>query len=236
MLDLLLLLSRVELVSFSLLLNAILIGVSVLFYHFCTTYCGGKKIQTSTEPISKEDLRLTLVVLVCNSIVFLVGFELFRIDVIQVTENSSWATIILQTIVLICMMDFLMYVFHRIAHSPVFYKAVHQRHHKHESVNCISLFVLHPLEAIGFGLVFILCLLVYSFSVQAIAIYLFINLIWGTIGHLNDEILKGNTIAKFLKKNVLGLSLFHNHHHQYPNHNFGFYTVIWDKFFGTYLK
>jgi sterol desaturase/sphingolipid hydroxylase (fatty acid hydroxylase superfamily) len=31
----------------------------------------------------------------------------------------------------------------------------------------------------------------------------------------------------------IGTSTFHAEHHEHPRYNFGFYTLIWDKLFGT---
>lgn len=93
----------------------------------------------------------------------------------------------MEVVALIFLMDFCMYLFHYAAHAPSIYKMLHGKHHEHISTNFLSLFVLHPFETIGFGLMMIVLLMCYNFSLTAIVIYLTINLIWGTIGHLNRE-------------------------------------------------
>lgn len=66
-------------------------------------------------------------------------------------------------------------------------------------------------------------------NIFSITIYLFINLIWGTVGHLNREF-----FPKWIEQLFLGTTKFHNQHHLNEQKNFGFYTSIWDRMFGTY--
>lgn len=122
-----------------------------------------------------------------------------------------------------------MYIFHCLVHHPFIYKILHRKHHEHKSTNFLSLFVLHPFETLGFGLMMISVFMLYDFSIFSITIYLFINLIWGTIGHLNREF-----FPKWMEQLFLGTTKFHNQHHLNEQRNFGFYTSIWDRIFGTY--
>lgn len=233
MLEILAQLSLLNLIVLSLLINIVLFFCSMALYTVVSKFSKQALIQENYQSITKSDIGLSLIVLVCNSAVFVLGETLWEIDIIKVEAAGSFSTVLFQVIVLILAMDFLMYVFHRIAHLPILYTWVHGKHHEHTSVNSLSLFVLHPIEAIGFGLLFIVVLMLYSFNVWAITVYLIVNLIWGTIGHLNQGIFKENGVKKWISK-VFCLSLFHNRHHQYPNCNYGFYTLFWDKLFNTY--
>jgi Delta7-sterol 5-desaturase len=125
-----------------------------------------------------------------------------------------------------------MYVFHRSVHFLRHFRQIHQRHHEHESTNLLSLFVLHPIESIGFGLMMLGVLLFFPFSVIGISLYLILNSVWGTIGHLNHSVLPSSWL-KLAKKGYLCTSEFHYLHHQHPDYNFGFYTSIWDVIFKT---
>ncbi|MEC4116237.1 sterol desaturase family protein [Myroides phaeus] len=226
-------LSWFQLLLLSLAINIVLFASSVGLYALVKMFSTQELIQEQEQKFSKGDLQLAILVLVCNSAVFLLGEYLWERGFIIVSEKESVFTILLQIGVLVGGMDFLMYVFHRIAHLPGLYGLVHGKHHEHSSVNFLSLFVLHPVEAIGFGMLFIVLLLIYPFNVWAITAYLTINLIWGTIGHLNQEILKETRFKQWIST-VLCLSVFHNRHHQYPDCNYGFYTLLWDKVCKTY--
>lgn len=224
-----------ELVVFSLVLNFVFYGVSIGLYQLADYFVKGNYIQEDKQEITTRDIVLSLFVVVCNASVLVFGVWLYDLGYVQVTENSTLLLIVLQTVGLIIGMDFLMYVFHRIAHIPIFYPLAHNRHHQHTSVNPISLFVLHPIEALGFGLLFTLLLYLFTFDTLAIAIYLLVNLVWGTIGHIDKDIFKGTAFER-VTRDILCLTVFHNIHHQDPKCNYGFYTLFWDKCFKTYCK
>lgn len=96
----------------------------------------------------------------------------------------------------------------------------------------IDLFVLHPVETLAFGTLWLGLLVSYPFNTYAIIIYLAANLLFGLVGHLGIEPLP----ERFRRLPVLkfiGTSTFHHGHHEDPDHNYGFYTNIWDRLFRT---
>ena len=72
----------------------------------------------------------------------------------------------------------------------------------------------------------------YRSSWLGIVIYLTFNLAFGMVGHLGVEPFpKSWARNRFL--GLVGTSTFHAEHHQDFGANFGFYTLIWDRLFGT---
>jgi len=133
---------------------------------------------------------------------------------------------------MILAMDLGMYVFHRMAHVPWIFRWVHRFHHRHEATNPISLFVLHPFEVMGFGGLMILFLIIYPMSPAGLIAYLSLNVLFGSLGHSGVE-----PFPPFIRRmpvlGLIGTSTFHAEHHEHPRYNFGFYTLFWDKLFGT---
>jgi sterol desaturase/sphingolipid hydroxylase (fatty acid hydroxylase superfamily) len=129
-------------------------------------------------------------------------------------------------------MDCGMYCTHRLAHLPPLYRLFHTFHHRHETTYPLSLFVLHPLEVLGFGLLMLVFLLVYPMSGPGLVAYLVLNVLWGTLGHSGVEPFPSAT-QKSPGLSLLGTSTFHAEHHEAPGFNYGFYTLIWDRLFGT---
>ncbi|WP_345989220.1 sterol desaturase family protein [Chryseobacterium sp. Chry.R1] len=187
------------------------------------------KLQEYSHPVMRSDYYLSFVTILCNCLVMLCGVFLWKNHWITLGNRFSAVSVFLEVLVLILLMDLCMYFFHFIAHTPYFYKRLHGRHHEHVNTNFLSLFVLHPAETIGFGLMILAVLVCYDFSVLSISLYLLINLIWGTIGHLNKEFFPPQ-----FNKYFVGTTQFHNQHHVDETKNFGFYTSIWDRIFGTY--
>lgn len=218
-----------EWVVFSLVINVFLYLFSIGLYIFIDKTCRKKRLQETDHPITTSDLFLSLFTVVCNSLVLLTGAFLWKNKWIEIGESMSVGVIFLEVVALLLFMDLFMYFFHYAAHLPWVYKMLHGKHHEHVSTNFLSLFVLHPFETIGFGLMMLVVLMGYDFSVISISVYLMINLIWGTIGHLNREFFPAS-----FDKLLVGTTRFHNQHHLDETKNFGFYTSIWDRLFGTY--
>ncbi len=222
-------LSWFEWTIFSLATNVFLYLLSIGLYLFIDKTCPKSKIQTTDHPFRKSDLYVSLLTLLLNIVVMLVGVYLWKLGWVTLNESKTVLALFIEIVAIVLVMDLLMYIFHYLVHHPIIYKVLHRKHHEHVSTNFLSLFVLHPLETLGFGLMMIFVFMWYDFSIFSITIYLFINLIWGTIGHLNREF-----FPKWSEKVFLGTTKFHNQHHLNEQRNFGFYTSIWDRLFGTY--
>jgi Delta7-sterol 5-desaturase len=181
-------------------------------------------------PYTKSAWRMCAITNVINTVVTYAGCWLWQHHIIHITTNNSWK-IIPDFWLLFFEMDLLMFLFHIAIHKTFLYKAVHQLHHEAIDPTPIDLFVLHPVETIGFGCLWLLVLIPYTFNIYAIALYLVVNVIFGLIGHLGVEPLPLGERSFF---KYFGTSTFHHNHHQDIHHNFGFYTSIWDRIFGTY--
>ncbi len=214
---------------FSLIANTFLYLFSIGVYLFIDKTCPKQKIQKTDHPFLKSDLYVSFYTVFLNSIVMLIGVYLWKSGWILLNESKTILTLLIETVAIILVMDLLMYIFHYLVHHPFIYKILHRKHHEHMSTNFLSLFVLHPFETLGFGLMMIFVFMLHDFSIFSITFYLFINLIWGTIGHLNREF-----FPKRAEQLFLGTTKFHNQHHLNEQRNFGFYTSIWDRMFGTY--
>lgn len=214
---------------FSLVLNLSLVLFSIVFHVLLEKTISKPPLQPDSHPLQLKDVYTVLTTVICNALILLLGAFLWKQQWLVLGHTNSIVTVAIEVVVLVLAMDLLMYFFHYIAHNPFFYHRIHQKHHEHESTNCLSLFVLHPLESLGFGLILVVLLLLYPFSIYSIAVYLFINVLWGTIGHLNREFFPSKS-----KNIAIGTSEFHNQHHQHQDKNFGFYSSIWDRIFKTY--
>ncbi|TGE28182.1 sterol desaturase family protein [Hymenobacter metallicola] len=184
------------------------------------------------QPVSAQEFRFAAYTLFLNTGITFVGFLLWRHGYIRIREDVSWR-VLLDFLVLFLGMDLLMYVFHYGIHHSVLYRWVHGLHHHYTAPQPIDLFVLHPLETLGFGGLWLLLMLVYPASLTAIVAYLVVNVLFGALGHCGVEPYPA-TWARHPLLRHLGSSAFHFQHHQDDTHNFGFYTSLWDRLFGTY--
>lgn len=220
-----------QLVLFGLMVNFVIYFCSLGLYLFLTKFFASRAMGED-QPVLLSDILLSLVTVICNTLVFILGVVLWKTGWISLNENRHWFGVLLEVLILTLIMDLLMYVFHRSVHFLRYFRKVHERHHEHESTNLLSLFVLHPIESIGFGLMMLGVIWLVPFSAPGISLYLILNSLWGTIGHLNHSVLPESWL-KVAKKGYLCTSEFHYLHHQNPNYNFGFYTSVWDAVFKT---
>ncbi len=211
--------------------NIVIFAASVISCWLLGVVFDGRRIFTRWEPLRAPEQLAALSAVVLNSVVFVVGWMAWKAGYLEI-RDEGFGRAMVDCVAMIVAMDLGMYLFHRVAHIPWFFGLIHGFHHRHEATNPISLFVLHPAEVIGFGGLMILFLIVYPMSLAGLLAYLTLNIAFGTLGHSGVEPLpawfKNIPILKYL-----GTSTFHAEHHEHPGYNFGFYTLVWDKVFGT---
>lgn len=180
---------------------------------------------------SGVEVLLAVVSVLLNSTVTVLGLYLWRQGIIVVRGDAglrAW----LDVLVLFLGMDLAMYILHRMAHIPLLYPLFHQTHHRFEDPRPLTLFALNPLENLSFGLLWLLVLCLYEASWLGIAVYLTLNVAFGLIGHLGVEPFPQWWVKVPVVRQI-STSTFHAQHHKDGGHNFGFYTLIWDRLFGT---
>jgi lathosterol oxidase len=190
-----------------------------------------RRVAPMPEPLERMEVVWAAVCVVLNGGVAVAGWVLWQAGFIHVRTDTGWG-VALDVAVLFVVMDFLMYVFHRVAHAPWLFPLVHSTHHRYDRPRPLDLFVLNPAEVFGFGALWLALLCVYSAAWEGILIYLALNLAFGTLGHLGVEPFPAAWKRWPVLKH-LGSSTFHAQHHQDDRSNFGFYTDLWDRLFGT---
>jgi Delta7-sterol 5-desaturase len=213
-----------------LLENAGLLGVTVIVGNALVSIFQRNLIAEPPPPVTRVELLLVASSVALNTLVTLAGWWLWRAGLIRIRQDWGWG-VLQDVVVLVIVMDFAMYVLHRVAHHPSVYRWVHLAHHAFENPRPMSLFALNPLEVLGFGGLWLLVLMLYPASLLGIVIYLGFNLAFGLIGHLGVEPAPWWTRVPGLR--YVMTSTFHAGHHHDKDHNFGFYTLVWDRIFGT---
>ncbi|PJJ79570.1 sterol desaturase family protein [Mucilaginibacter auburnensis] len=220
--------------SFTLLMiflaeNFIVTGIA-LFAGWLTI----KLCKHPVKPASYKEILTCIVTNCINTLITFTGFKLWQHGVIQFDFDLSW-WLIFDTILLFLAMDLAMYIFHLAIHRSVAYKYIHRFHHIYHDPIPIDLFVLHPLETVSFGLLWLIVIYVYTFNFWAVILYLTLNVVFGIAGHLGFEPLPYKfRNSAWLK--YIGTPTFHHDHHTDVNYNFGFYTNLWDRLFHTYKE
>lgn len=189
-------------------------------------------LKEMQQMITKQEFYWACSTIFFNTVITLGGYLLFQQGYIVFHLDFDAVEILIDFVILIFAMDLLMYVFHWAIHKLRFIYHYHDLHHRYNTPTAISLFVLHPVEVLGFGTLWLSLLFAIHFSIYAVILYLIVNVAMGIIGHLRNEI-----VPSALKNNLffqwLANTGFHVDHHQHEEYNFGFYTKVWDRMFGT---
>ncbi len=212
--------------------NLIIFGVCMIMGHLMVKRYGDFPITETPEPISRLEILFATSCVTLNTLVTVVGIIMWQNGIIHVDFGMNPLRMIFDTILLIFAMDLAMYVFHRIAHHPRLYPIIHRTHHRFENPRPLTLFVLNPFETLGFGTLWLLVITIYPANWASIIIYLTLNIVFGLVGHIGVEPMPDSWVDSPIVR-YISTSTFHAEHHFDDEHNFGFYTLIWDRLFGT---
>ena len=218
-------------IAFAVVVNVLMFAGSIAVGAVLVRRFSHRRCSEPPAPLTGTEIALSMSCVALNALVMVAGVWLFQRDAIAVYPATAWWRVVLDVAVFFFVMDVLMYVLHRVAHIPWIYPWVHRTHHRYENPRPLSLFVLNPFEVLSFGGLWLILLMIYPSSLLGIVIYLAINLTFGMIGHLGVE-----SFPRWWHKPFTGwisTSTFHAGHHADPEHNFGFYTLIWDRLLRT---
>lgn len=215
---------------FFLLLNLAILGGAI---------AAGQVLQRYGAPpmnlrsISRSEWLLSMATVMVNAAISVAGWALWKSGWLTMNTTGSAWQILRDTLILVLVMDFALYALHRIAHLPLFYRIAHFKHHEYREVRVVTLFVMHPLEALGFGSLWVLTLTLFPFTVESVLLFLNLNLYFGVTAHCGLS-LYPRALAGALSRFALSDPDFHARHHRDEAFNLGFYTTIWDRLFRTF--
>jgi sterol desaturase/sphingolipid hydroxylase (fatty acid hydroxylase superfamily) len=183
---------------------------------------------------NRKDTKWIASTLFCNTFVTFIGFKLFILNYIHLSFHFELLNFITDLFLITIIMDFLMFVFHFYIHKIKEFNNIHKHHHLHIETSVYSLYVLHPIETLGFGFLWLMTIMVIDYNFYSLAFYLILNLTYGILGHLKADVFPSFWTTHWATK-WISTTGFHNNHHKNEAKNFGFYFTFWDKIFKTYL-
>lgn len=134
--------------------------------------------------------------------------------------------------VMFIMHDFYFYVMHRLMHHPAVFKQVHLVHHKSTNPSPWAAYAFHPLEAVVEQGIVVIFYFTLPIHISNLAIFFLFSIVYNVYGHLGYELYPKGFNRSWIGK-WINTSTNHNQHHQYFKGNYGLYTLVWDRLFGT---
>lgn len=144
-----------------------------------------------------------------------------------------WTTLA-WTVGIVLFNDLWFYGWHRALHTRWLYRHVHAVHHKSVDVNPFSSYSFHAFEAFVLGAWVVPAAVLLPLPMSALGLVQIVGLLNNVNSHLGYELLP----AWWVRAPVLGWSAsstYHNLHHQKLQGNYGLFTRVWDRAFGTEL-
>ncbi len=128
--------------------------------------------------------------------------------------------------------DAYFYFMHRAVHTKKLYALIHKVHHLSHNPSPWAAFAFHPLEALTEFLIFPIIAFTIPHTIGMIGTWLGLMTLYNAYGHLGFELYPKGFSTHWLGKWV-NTSVNHNMHHKYATSNYGLYTLVWDRLFGT---
>lgn len=144
----------------------------------------------------------------------------------------SWYVIALEFLIYFFVYDFGFYVVHRLIHIEPLYTWIHKTHHQSTTPNPLSSASMNPLEGILEGLVIPLILAIFTFHEASMVLLIPFTILMGLYVHCGYEVVP-RWWYKHPATSWIITPMFHDQHHQYFTANYGAFTTIWDRVFGT---
>jgi lathosterol oxidase len=131
--------------------------------------------------------------------------------------------------------DFYFYWIHRWMHSQFLYRWFHEVHHRSLNPTPWAAFSFHPLEALLESAVVYVFIFILPMHAAAIFVFQLLSLLMNVYGHLGYDITPRGWRDHWVLRWV-NTTRNHHWHHQRFNGNYGLYTTLWDRLFGTYRE
>ena len=128
--------------------------------------------------------------------------------------------------------DAYFYFSHRLFHHPLFFKWLHEGHHRSKETTPWTSFAFDPLEAVFQSLFLIaISFLIPIHFITLIAILITMT-VWAVVNHLDLELFSPAFPHHWLGKWIIGPA-HHSVHHQRFSKHYGLYLTIWDRLLST---
>jgi len=136
-----------------------------------------------------------------------------------------------EVLLYVVLFDVYFYFAHRLFHTNLLYW-MHRHHHRSEAPDPLTAFSFHPLEGLltgGFAIVMSWAFGLHVYSLIAANAYGIVN---GVLIHSGHEVFPRWWFEHRVTRFVIS-PMFHDRHHATFHYNFGAYTTLWDRLFGT---
>jgi len=128
--------------------------------------------------------------------------------------------------------DTLFYWLHRAMHMRWLFRLMHRVHHRSVHPTAYAAYSFHPAEAAGEALIVVAIIYIIPVHPLAFLIFQTISTAYNVYGHCGREFYPAGVASHRLGR-WLNTSTAHAAHHLHGRHNYGLYSLGWDRLMGT---
>lgn len=128
--------------------------------------------------------------------------------------------------------DTLFYWLHRAMHTRLLFRTMHRVHHKSVYPTAFAAYSFHPSEAVGEALIVVAVIYIIPVHPLAFLIFQTISTAYNVYGHCGREFYPAGMATHWLGR-WFNTSTAHAAHHALGRHNYGLYSLGWDRLMGT---
>jgi lathosterol oxidase len=159
------------------------------------------------------------------------GIGMWYTDIAQ----FGWGYFVAQVFIMVAIGDLYFYWTHRLMHIPRLFKWIHSVHHKSANPTPFTSMSVDFAEGVLNICVVFIFPFVMPVHFSAFLLYTLVAFFYNVYAHCGYDILPKGSSQHFLLK-YFNSSPDHNLHHATSRGNYGFYTTVWDRVFGTYVS
>lgn len=182
----------------------------------------------------RREMAASLATLLIFSLVIYLtawGAEIGLFRIYRSIGERGWIYFVLGIVLMLLAHDFYFYVTHRMLHARGMQR-FHRTHHRSHAPTPWAAYSFHPVEGLIQAAFLPLYLLLVPTHPIAAALFMTYMVASNAVGHCGHEIVPLNTPLRVLAKGF-AIVTHHDLHHSAPQGNFGLYTTVWDRLFGT---
>lgn len=215
-------------------------GIAFLaFYFLFKRTFSNRKMQPKFPGIKQygRDILFSLVTILIFATIAATVFSIFRpfTQLYQPWDYFGKLYYFLTFPLMFLMHDMYFYFIHRLMHQPFLYRYIHRVHHLSTNPSPWTAYAFHPFEAMLEAGIIPLIVFILPVSPSAFGLFMLFQFSYNVYGHLGYELFPAKFSTTWIGRWV-NTGTAHNQHHQFFHGNYGLYTLIWDRLFGTLRK
>lgn len=145
---------------------------------------------------------------------------------------AAWYVVVYEFVLYFFIFDLYFYLVHRLIHIEPLYTWIHKTHHHSVCPQPLSYASMSPLEGMAEGLIIPIFLTLFTVHETSTYFILPFASLMGLYVHCGYEFAPRWWYRKAATKWLI-TPMYHDQHHQYFTCNYGAYTTLWDRLFGT---